>query len=44
MDGERTEGNSRHVLIKNGGIYFLTELKVYADSMIDCWGLVDRAT
>ena len=29
---------------KNGGTYFLTDLKVYADGMIDCWGLVDFTT
>jgi ribA/ribD-fused uncharacterized protein len=40
-DGERIEGSWRHVFIKNGNAYFLTDLKVYADGMIDCWGLVD---
>lgn len=43
MDGERIEGSWRHVFIKNG-TYFLSDLKVYADGMIDCWGLVDLAT
>ena len=32
------------MFIKNGGTYFLTDLKVYADGMIDCWGLVDFTT
>jgi hypothetical protein len=43
-DGERIEGSWRHIFIKNGDTYHLTELKVYADGMIDCWGLVDFAT
>lgn len=30
----------RHVFIHNGGTYFLTDLTVYADGMIDCWGPV----
>lgn len=42
-DGERIEGSWRHVFIENGN-YFLADLKVYADGMIDCWGLVDLAT
>lgn len=40
-DGERIEGTWRHVFIKNGRTYFLADLKVYADGLIDCWGLVD---
>ncbi|HEX6800630.1 MAG TPA: NADAR family protein [Ktedonobacterales bacterium] len=44
VDGERVEGSWRHVFINNGGLYFLADLKVYADGMIDCWGLVDLAT
>ncbi|HEY7341746.1 MAG TPA: NADAR family protein [Ktedonobacterales bacterium] len=43
VDGERIEGSWRHVFIKNG-MYFLSDLKIYADGMIDCWGLVDLAT
>lgn len=27
--------------IKNGDYYFVTEIKVYKDGMIDCWGMVD---
>ncbi len=27
--------------IKNGNHYFVTEIKIYKDGMIDCWGLVD---
>ena len=40
-DGERIEGTWRHVFIINGGHYFLSDLKIYADGLIDCWGLVD---
>jgi ribA/ribD-fused uncharacterized protein len=40
-DGERIEGTWRHVFINNGGRYFLSDLKIYADGLIDCWGLVD---
>lgn len=43
-DGERIEGSWRYIFIKNGDTYFLSALKVYADGMIDCWGLVDFAT
>jgi hypothetical protein len=44
MDGERIEGSWRQIFIKNGASYFLTDLKVYADGMIDCSDLVDLAT
>jgi hypothetical protein len=40
-DGERIEGTWRPAFIKNGDTYFLTDLKIYADGLIDCWGLVD---
>jgi ribA/ribD-fused uncharacterized protein len=43
-DGERIEGSWRHIFIKNGNMYFLTDLEVYADGMVDCWGLIDSAT
>jgi ribA/ribD-fused uncharacterized protein len=43
-DGERIEGSWRHVFIKNGNTYFLADLKIYADGLIDCWGLVNLAT
>ena len=39
MDGERIEGTWRHAFIRNGGTYFLTDLLIYADGMVDCWGL-----
>lgn len=40
VDGERIEGTWRHIFIHNGGTYFLTDLLVYADGLIDCWGPV----
>jgi ribA/ribD-fused uncharacterized protein len=39
VDGVRVEGCWRHAFICNGGRYFLTDLKIYADGMVDCWGL-----
>ena len=39
VDGERIEGTWRHAFIRNGGNYFLTDLLIYADGMVDCWGL-----
>ena len=44
VDGGRIEGTWRHIFIKNGRQYFLTDLKIYADGMIDCWGLINFAT
>jgi ribA/ribD-fused uncharacterized protein len=32
------------VFIRNGGTYYLTDLIIYADGIIDCWGLVPFAT
>lgn len=40
VDGERIEGTWRHAFIRNGATYFLTDLLIYADGMVDCWGLV----
>ncbi|MGC0417650.1 DUF7638 domain-containing protein [Embleya sp. AB8] len=42
VDGERVPGTWRHVFIRNGD-YHLTDLFVYADAMVDCWGLVSLA-
>jgi ribA/ribD-fused uncharacterized protein len=42
-DGEQIEGTWRPVFIKNGPSYHLADLKIYADGLIDCWGLVDLA-
>ncbi|MEV0373650.1 NADAR family protein [Streptomyces sp. NPDC050636] len=39
-DGVRIAGTWRHGFICNGGRFFLTELFIYADGLIDCWGLV----
>lgn len=39
MDGERIEGTWRHAFVRNGRTYFLTDLLIYADGMVDCWGL-----
>ena len=40
VDGERIEGTWRHAFIRNGGTYHLSDLMIYADGMVDCWGLV----
>ncbi|MFF4041392.1 NADAR family protein [Streptomyces sp. NPDC001816] len=39
-DGIRVPGTWRHAFICNGGHYYLTDLFIYADGLIDCWGLV----
>ncbi|MFI9787037.1 NADAR domain-containing protein [Kitasatospora sp. NPDC051984] len=39
-DGVRIPGTWRHAFIRNGGHYFLTDLFIYADGLVDCWGLV----
>jgi ribA/ribD-fused uncharacterized protein len=39
-DGVRIPGTWRHAFIRNGGRYFLTDLFVFADGLVDCWGLV----
>lgn len=38
-DGIRVPGTWRHAFIRNGD-HYLTDLCVYADGLIDCWGLV----
>ncbi|MEV6239754.1 hypothetical protein [Lentzea sp. NPDC051838] len=40
VDGERIDGTWRPVFVRNGDRYFLTDLVIYADGMLDCWGLV----
>ncbi|TKK88034.1 NADAR family protein [Herbidospora galbida] len=40
VDGVRVPGTWRHAFIRNGGTHFLTDLFIYADGLIDCWGLV----
>jgi hypothetical protein len=39
-NGVEIPGTFTHAFIHNGN-YFLTEIKVYKDGMIDCWGLVN---
>jgi predicted NAD-dependent protein-ADP-ribosyltransferase YbiA (DUF1768 family) len=41
VEGHEVAGRTRLAFIKNGGTYFLTELVIYADGMVDCWDLVD---
>ena len=36
-DGERIEGVTRPVFIRNGRDYYLTDLEIYADGSIFCW-------
>ena len=43
-DGERIEGTWRPIFINNGGTYCLTDLIIYADGVVDCWGLVSFST
>jgi hypothetical protein len=40
VDGKTVPGVTRLVFIHNGP-YFLTDLAIYRDGLIDCWGLVD---
>jgi len=39
VDGARIEGTWRPAFIRNGD-YYLTDLLIYADGKVDCWGLV----
>ncbi|MEZ0111799.1 putative NAD-dependent protein-ADP-ribosyltransferase YbiA (DUF1768 family) [Catenulispora sp. EB89] len=39
VDGERITGTWRPAFIRNAGSYHLTDLIIYADGMVDCWGL-----
>ncbi|MFB7224299.1 NADAR family protein [Streptomyces sp. NPDC056227] len=39
-DGVRVPGTWRHAFICNGGSYYLTDLFIYADGLVDCWELV----
>ncbi|MFJ8032470.1 MULTISPECIES: NADAR family protein [unclassified Streptomyces] len=39
VDGVRIPGTWRHAFIRNGS-HFLTDLVIYADGLVDCWGLV----
>lgn len=35
------EGRYIHSIIQNGGSYFLIDMPVYEDGVVDCWGNVD---
>ncbi|MFE0424557.1 NADAR family protein [Streptomyces sp. NPDC058953] len=39
-DGRRIRGTWRQTFIRNCGTYFLTELYIWADGMVDAWGLL----
>ncbi|GHC45979.1 NADAR family protein [Streptomyces cinnamoneus] len=39
-DGVRIPGTWRPAFLCNGGRYYFTDLFIYADGLIDCWGLV----
>lgn len=39
-DDRRIPGTWRHAFIRNGYDYYLTDLFIYADGLVDCWGLV----
>ena len=44
MDGDAVvQGTYLHAFIHKGD-YFLSEIKIYADGRIDCWGLVEFET
>ncbi|MER8182131.1 NADAR family protein [Kitasatospora sp. NPDC094015] len=38
-DGQRIPGTWRPVFVHHAGVHHLTELTVYADGMVDCWGM-----
>lgn len=41
VDGERIEGTWHPVFVRNGDTHYLSDLLIYADGLIDCWGPVD---
>jgi hypothetical protein len=41
VDGVTIIGVFLQAFIKDGDHYFVTEIKVYKDGKIDCWGIVD---
>src|SRR5262245_1082684 len=41
QEGQQIPGISLLAFIHNGPAYYLTEIKVYRDGMVDCWELVD---
>lgn len=40
VDGERIPGLSRPAFVRNGDHHYLVQLGIYADGLIDCWGLL----
>lgn len=40
VDDERIAGVTRHAFVRYGDRYHLTDLRIFADGMIDCGGLV----
>jgi hypothetical protein len=40
-NGREIPGTYLRAFIHNGGMYFVTEIRIYQDGMIDCWELVD---
>jgi hypothetical protein len=41
VDGRMIRGKFLPAFIKNGGVYHLTDIAVYADGVIYCWEMVD---
>jgi len=41
QEGELIKGTYLQAFIKNGRHFFVTEIKIYKDGLIDCWGEVD---
>src|SRR5215510_7582689 len=41
QEEQQIQGISLHAFIHNGHTYYLTDIKVYRDGMVDCWGLID---
>jgi hypothetical protein len=44
QDGQIIPGTFLKAFIHNGDTYYLTDIKIYKDGMIDCWELVDFET
>ncbi|GIG56935.1 hypothetical protein Lfu02_13070 [Longispora fulva] len=40
VDEERIEGTWRPVFVRNGETFFLTDLIMYADGVVECWGML----
>jgi hypothetical protein len=44
QNGELIPGTFLKAFIHNGGTYYLADIKIYKDAVVDCWGLVDFET